>query len=561
MPDFSVPDWEARLRDGRPPVPDLPLHADRADKAARLFNALRLPDVPGHPPLAEASGDWFREVLRLAFGAEDPETLQPLVNELFVLVPKKNSKTTYAAAMGLTALLLWERPNAELLILGPTQNIAERGFRQAQGMIRADERLAKIFHVQEHLKKITRVKTGATLSVKSFDSQVVTGEIPSLTIIDELHILGSKSGAERVVAQITGGMVTNPAALLVYITTQSDTPPRGVFKTKLDYARRVRDGEISGSGFLPVLYEMPEHVQVAEGTPWADPELWPMVTPNLGLSVNLDILRKNFAAAREEGPEAVAVWASQHLNIQIGLGLHDERWVGADYWERRADPAMDLDALLSSSDVAVVGADVGGADDLFGLSVIGRHARTRRWQVWVRGWATTDILERRKSIAPALRDFERDGDLGITPDAEPHIMEAADICERVRDAGLLPDKNAIGLDPWGVAALRDELTMRGFTTDEVVGVSQGYRLNGAVKGLERRLMDGKIVHAGQPLMDWCVGNAKTELRGNNVHITKEASGTAKIDCLVALFNAAMLMDLNPEAASQGISIPAGYEIA
>jgi len=552
--DFSVPNWEARLETGRAPVPDLPVNEERAQRAVWLFDALQLPDVPGMPRLAEAAGDWFREIVRLALAAEDPDSGAPLVNEAFVLVPKKNSKTTYSAALGLTALLLWERPRAELLILGPTQNVAERCFRQAQGMIKANPKLARIFHVQEHLKRITRVKTGATLQVKTFDLNVVTGEIPSLTIVDELHVIAGKSYADRVIAQITGGMVTNPSALCVYITTQSDTPPRGVFKAKLDYARRVRDGEVTGRvNFLPVLYEFPERVQVAEGRPWADPEMWGRVTPNLGLSVNLDILRKNFAQAQEDGPEALAIWASQHLNIQIGMGLHDERWVGADYWPSRALQAMDLDALLASSDVAVIGGDVGGADDLFGVTVIGRHAETRRWQAWTRGWATEDVLVRRKSIASLLRDFERDGDLVITSDGAQHVAEAADVCERVRDAGLLPSQNAIGLDPWGVAALRDELVLRGFTDEEVVGVSQGYRLSGAIKGLERRLMDGTLLHCGQPLLDWCVGNAKATFRGNNVYITKESAGVAKIDCLVALFNAAMLMDLNPEPAVGAIT--------
>lgn len=53
------------------------------------------------------------------------------------------------------------------------------------------------------------------------------------------------------------------------------------------------------------------------------------------------------------------------------------------------------------------------------------------------------------------------------------------------------------------------------------------------------------------MMAWSVGNAKVEPKGNAIAITKQAAGYAKIDPLMALFNAASLMALNPEAVGSG----------
>ena len=50
-------------------------------------------------------------------------------------------------------------------------------------------------------------------------------------------------------------------------------------------------------------------------------------------------------------------------------------------------------------------------------------------------------------------------------------------------------------------------------------------------------------------MDWCVGNAMVKIVGSNVMVTKQASGVAKIDPLMATFDAADRLFAAPEAAS------------
>lgn len=465
------------------------------------------------------------------------------------MLPTHNS--TIAAGIMVTAAILNWRKSAELLILAPTIEVASNAFQPARDMIKADPELdygqGGIFHVQEHTRTITHKVTGATLKVVAADDQTVSGKKAAFVLVDELWLFGKNAKADSMLREATGGLVARPEGFVIYLTTQADAEPAGVFKTKLNYFRRVRDGEVSDPKSLPVLYEFPP--AMVESKAYLEPGNFYVTNPNIGRSVSASWLEDELRKVQDATGGELQVFLAKHLNVEIGLKLANDRWSGADYWEGAADPTLvGLPDLLARSEVAVVGIDGGGLDDLFGVGVIGRCKTTRDWLCWTKAWAHDDVLERRKEIATVLRDFERAGDLTITDDPLLPIREAADIVQTVRDAGLMPDHHGVGIDPWGAAPLVDELAARGIEGDMLAAVRQGSALTPATWGVELKLKNGTLWHSGSRMMAWCVGNAKVETRGGAVLITKQTAGRAKIDPLVALFNAAILMSRNPEAS-------------
>jgi phage terminase large subunit-like protein len=173
----------------------------------------------------------------------------------------------------------------------------------------------------------------------------------------------------------------------------------------------VRDGKILDPKSLGVLYEFPD--DMIESKAYLDPANFHITNPNIGRSVSAEWLEDQLRKVKARTDGAFQTFLAKHLNVEIGLNLRSDRWAGADFWESAAETGLTLDALLERSEVVVLGIDGGGLDDLLGFAAIGREKETGRWLHWGHAWAHKIVLERRKEIAPALADFQKQGDLTI----------------------------------------------------------------------------------------------------------------------------------------------------
>lgn len=562
----ACPDWEERIvaRPRRSLVPIDPLFPEEAEKALGVFKSLRVVDLPGKPTFGETADQWVFDFVAAIFGAYDAEHAKQLITEFFLLISKKNTKSTIAAGIMVTALILNWRPYNELLILAPTLEVANNAFVPAAGMVRHDDELSDLLHVQDHLRTITHRTTNAVLKVVAAAAETVSGKKAGFVLVDELWQFGKNPNADTMLQEATGGLVSRPEGFVIFLSTQSDEPPVGVFKERLEYYRDVRDGVVHDPQSLGVLYEFPAAMVEAEA--YESPDTWWITNPNLGRSVSQEWLEKTYAKVlRGEGGEGGTKqsFLAKHANVEIGARLRRDRWPGQKYWPKRelADvvslkPMERLEAMLDRCEVATAGIDGGGLDDLFGLAVLGREKGTRRWLHWGRGWAYDDVLERRKDIVSQLLDFEKDGDLVICrDDPDQADVECVEILRLVHDRGLFPEEYGIGLDPLGVGGLVDAIEAAGIGGKDgkrMSAVAQGFRLAPATWSIPKKLKNGSFLHCGQPLMAWAISNAKCEVRGGAVCVNKQTSGSAKIDPFVAMLNAGMLMSRNPEAAGPSV---------
>lgn len=535
-----MPDWADRLKRGESIIPP-PIFPEMAEQALAIFKQLKIVDAPGSPTFGEACGQWVFDLVASVFGAYDQKTGRRLITEWAVVIPKKNSKSTIAAGIMQTAILLNWRQSAEFTILAPTLEVAGNAFAPARDMVKHDDELDALMQVQTHVRTITHRTSGATLKVIAADSNTVGGKKSVGTLIDELWLFGKQPNAENMFREALGGLASRPEGFVIYLTTQSDDPPAGVFKQKLQYARDVRDGKIHDPRFVPIIFEHPP--EMVESGAHLLKENLALVNPNLGYSVDEEFLYREYDKAKNAGEESFRGFLAKHGNVEIGMNLRSDRWAGADFWEQSAE-RVTWEQLIERSEVVDIGIDGGGLDDLLGFSALGRCESTGKWLAYCKAWAHPSVLERRKEIAARLRDFARDGDLVLVERIGDDMDQLSAMAAEVEDYGLL-DK--VGIDPGGMGGVLEALVAAGVPQEKIVGISQGWRLGGSIKTAERKLAEGVLKHQGSPMMAWCVSNARVEPKGNAILITKQASGTGKIDPLMALFNAVSLMSLNPEA--------------
>jgi len=513
-------DWEERIVDRRSLIPLDPLFPDEAEAALAVFKSLRIFDVPGQPTFGEACEPFVFDFVAAIFGAYDVDNARRLINEFLLLISKKNAKSTIAAGIMITALVRNWRHGAELLVLAPTKEVANNVFTPAMWMVKLDPDLTRLLKPVEHMRIIKHFLTQAELKVVAADTEIVSGKKAAFVLVEELWLFGKRANASSMLMEATGGLVSRPEGFVVYLTTHSDESPAGVFKEKLDLFRSIRDGELVDPRKIGMLYEWPEAMLEADA--YLDPANFYVTNPNLGRSVDAEWLKEKLAEAMRGDGEGKQVFLAKHLNVEIGLRLGRHRWRGADHWEAaHAVELVGLAELLARAEVATVGIDGGGLDDLFGFCIIGRCRETKRWMVWVKAWAHPSVLDLRKEIAPRLKDFVKQGDLVLIEEPDQDLREVADLIVMLYGQGLLPAEYGVGVDPAGITALIDEVMGRpelAGLDKLMVPVPQGYRLSPNIWGAERRLSNGMLVHCGQDLLAWCVGNAKAEQRGSAVVI-------------------------------------------
>lgn len=544
----ACPDWHEKLEAGQIPISDAVLDAyaytDEAERAVRVFSRLRLGDVVGNPTTIEAGCDWFLPIVRVLFGSLDPRTDERAIREIMCLTPKKCGKTTFAALLILVDLLICKTPRQSWLLIAPTVDSAKLAFNQMKAAVELDPALSAVLDVSGGLgtspMRIRNRRTGGLVTIRPFDARSLTG-VRQNTMCDELHLLSELSGADRAFGQARGALMSDSRSFSFWITTQSERPPKGIFRQQLDRGRATRSGENDDPSFLFVAYE-PDATDKPD-----DPETWKLVIPP-SAPIKISDMQRAYSSAVAAGESEKHRWLSQHVNVEIGTSVQEEGWPVARYWDRLTDPDLrptfeSMRTALDRCTHCTIGIDVGGSDDMSSVCMLfmDENDRDDVWRVTSRAWLTTDGLALRPQFGGDWSDLMDEGTLSRLEHVGDDIDAVLELVRTVHEAGKLA---GIGIDPYGAADLVRALQIYLGETDDtpegeryIHGIAQNFTLTAPILSMERKAGAGKLRHDGSKLLRMAIGNAVLVPRGIS-GVGFERRAARKIDPLMAMTNAA-----------------------
>lgn len=474
-----------------------------------------------------------------------------LYRRLWLEIPRKNGKSTLAAAINLFLLVSDREPGAEVYAAASSRRQAGEVFGVAKAMVLASPALSKRLEVLKG--EIVYARTFSKYEVLSSTADEKHGLNVHGATVDEVHVHKSRDLIETI--ETGTGSRSNP--LTVGITTAGLDDPGSIYYERSTEAERVATGAIEDPELLAVIYRAEP-----KDDPFS-PATWRKANPGFGTSVRPDYLAAEARKAKNT-PARLNTFLRLHLNIRTG---QITRWIPVEVFDASGARWLTVEEGELDGREAFAGLDLSSSVDLTAAVFVVPSVEKMRLpvdvddpdaeiverdvevlDVVVRAWTPKDTLDERErqDLAP-YQQWVKDGYLRAV------AGEVIDYDDVERELFLLaggipaayqhlnPSKPyngpsfelaALNFDRWGSKQIVNHLDEGGL---EVWQMGQGFAdMSAPMKELERLLRQGRIRHNGNPLLRWAFASlAVKQDPAGNVKPDRDKS-TGRIDVFVAL---------------------------
>lgn len=461
---------------------------------------------------------WQRRVARRLFGRRlaDGRRRHRVV---WVEVPRKSGKSTFAAALGLYMLIVDPEPAAEIVIASATVDQAQHVFDIARRMAELDPDLSDVCRLTRrslHYKD-------ARLRVVSPRCDLAPGGNISCLIMDEMQTLPSRDLHDHLLAAMAARR--EPLALHFLSAGCDRTSPAWNLH---EYARGIESGAIDDPTWLI------ERIAAAESENWRDPKVWANVHPGFGTIVSREFLE-------QECRRALATPAMSETFRRLYLNMWTDgaaRWIDMARWDACGVRTVDPRALLGRPCRA--GLDLSSTTDLTALVLAFTNA-DGGYTLLPFAFCPNETIELRSRRDRV--DYRKWRDAGYLIATEGNVVDQAAVRLKILELARLYRIEEIGFDRWNASMLINQLQADGF---KCVPVSQtASAMNAPAREFERAVASGKLRHGNHPVLRWCASNVVAEENAAGEIRPAKQRSTERIDLITATLIALSRHVYNP----------------
>ena len=450
------------------------------------------------------------QIIKPLFGWKNKEDDSRKYRTAFIFLPRKNGKSTLAAAIILTLLYLDNEYGAEYYSAANDKEQAKIVYSVVADMVRNNPKLES--YVEIFKNSIVYNAQGSFYKAISRETSTKHGFNTSAFIYDELHGMRD-DGTENLWQVLETSTGARKSPISIAITTAGFDKFSACYKM-YDYAKRVKDGSLIDDQFLPVIFEADEDDDIE------DPKTWAKANPGLDVSLKRSYMEREVKKALAQ-PSYENVFRRLHLNQWTSS---ESRWIN-DADIIACNDTISDEVLLSAP--CYGGLDLASVRDLtsFVLSWrIGEKIICKHWT-----FIPEDKYEGRTGGKDGINYQQFADYLEITPGnvTDYNYVKAKifELCEKYQ-------VQSIAYDRWNSSQLVIECIEEGL---KMSAFGMGYKsLSPAAKEIESKVMTGDFIYFNDPVVRWQFGNVQLETDPAGNIKPNKAKSSDKIDTIMAM---------------------------
>lgn len=469
---------------------------------------------------------WQHFVVGSLYGWVHKDTGVRRFREGLIFVGRKNGKSTLVSGLTLYSFSKDRENGADVYLLANTRKQAGIIYDEAKAMVKKSPKLRRKFRPTRDA--IHYDKTISKIEPRASDSENLDGLNTHLGIFDEIHEFKDY----KLINVIKKSRGSRKQPMILYITTagyQLDGPLVNYYEQSAD----VLEGALEDERTFYFIAELDNEKEFDK------PEEWIKANPNMGVSLDLDILQEDWKKDKRT-PEERSDFITKQFNYFVSA--NNQSFL--DYNTiKKNNKIIEIDTLRGSA--CVGGYDLSDSED-HSSACLEFPLEDGNVFVLSHSWIPEKkVLENAEKIP--YREWEQEGLLTIVPG---EYVKKEYIEDWFIEHSKIYSIRKITYDPAKAFRLNKALESHGF---ETIVVRQGaLTLGPAVDDVKELFIDGKVIFNQNRLFRWYVNNVKMKPDRNKNNLPQKQGRYRKIDGFAAFLNAhTEVMKLLVKPAGEG----------